>query len=177
MYLTIAVTQPRGKRSNSLAVDETVGDESHRAPDNVGAAVPFRRTGRGIRPTALAGAVAMRLCSGRGTKEFDVVALGRDCRARRPAVDARGTHSGDEPAVKPRVAALACPVALLVVEWKHVDHCGRCAAASLAEFRHERGRPLRVSQRRRQRPNQGPARQKAASADQGRRHCESATRK
>jgi hypothetical protein len=40
--MSLAVSEPAGQSRHAVPVDDAVGDEAHRAPDRVGAAVPFR---------------------------------------------------------------------------------------------------------------------------------------
>ena len=56
MKMALADGQTPGQAADTIAVDDPVGDQAHRSPDQVAAHVPFRRTRRGVRTTALAGA-------------------------------------------------------------------------------------------------------------------------
>ena len=120
MNLAIAVTETSRECANTIAVNKSVGDQPHGTSDDVGTTVPLWRPRRSIGAAALARPITMRLRRGGGTEEVDVLALRCDRRARRPTIDAGRAHSRDEPAIEPRVAALTGPVALVVVEWKHV---------------------------------------------------------
>ena len=47
--LPLAVAEARGESRDAVAVDDAVGDQAHRARDDVGARVPLGRAGRGVR--------------------------------------------------------------------------------------------------------------------------------
>ena len=68
--------EARGEPADAVAVHGAVGDQAHRAPGDVGAAVPGGRAGRGVRVAALAGAEALFLRGRRGPEEADVAAEG-----------------------------------------------------------------------------------------------------
>jgi hypothetical protein len=53
--MAIGVADPGGQATDALAVDDAVGDQPHRAADDVPAAVPLGRAGGGVGATALAG--------------------------------------------------------------------------------------------------------------------------
>ncbi len=120
VQVALAVAEPPCETAHAVALDDTVGDQSHRSGNDVLADVPFGRARRRIRPAPLAGAEAPLLGGGRRRVEFDVRALRGDRRAARTAVDARRTHGRDEPAVEPLVATLHSDVALVGIERRHV---------------------------------------------------------
>jgi hypothetical protein len=104
--LARAVAEPRREALDAALVDDAVRDQAHGAGDDVGADVPFRRAGAGVRAAALAGAEAGPLRGGRRRVEPHVLGLRRHDGAARPAVDAGGQDGGEEPAVEPGVLGL-----------------------------------------------------------------------
>ncbi len=103
--LSGAVAEPGGQAGDALAVHHAVGDQPHGPGDEVGALVPLRGAGAGVRAAALAGAEP-GLLGGEARVERHVLDLGRHHRAARAAVDAGGEHGGEEPAVEAGVLGL-----------------------------------------------------------------------
>ena len=64
VQVALAVAEPPREPGDALAVDDAVGDQPHRAADDVGAHVPLGRARRGVGPAALAGAEAGALRGG-----------------------------------------------------------------------------------------------------------------
>ena len=60
VQVPLGVAEPGGQPGHAVPVDHAVGDQPHRAADHVGADVPLRRAGRGVRPAAQAGPEARR---------------------------------------------------------------------------------------------------------------------
>ena len=106
VHVALGVAEPRGETADALAIDDAVGDQAHRAPDEVGAQVPLGRARRRVRAAALAGAKAGRLRGRGGREEAHVLAFGRARRAARAAVDPGRLHAAEDPAVKARIARL-----------------------------------------------------------------------
>ena len=52
--MALAVAEPAGEAGYAVAVDDAVGDEAHRAPDDVRAAIPLGRSRGCVRHAALA---------------------------------------------------------------------------------------------------------------------------
>src|SRR5260221_10165107 len=99
----MGVWEWRRRSRHGGAVAHVVRDEPPRPGDQVGPLVPLWRSGTRVGPASLAGPEA-GLLRGRGTgEEPHVLRLGRYHRAARPAVDPRGQHGREEPAVEPRV--------------------------------------------------------------------------
>jgi hypothetical protein len=92
-----------GEPGDPIALDDAVTDQPHGPTDGIGSYVPLRRSGRGIRQAAFAGAVAGGMSGCRGRVEGDVAPLRRDGRTRWAAVDAGGAHGDEEDAVEARV--------------------------------------------------------------------------
>ena len=109
------VADARRQPGHTLAVNGAVGDESHGPGHHVTPHVPFRRPRRGVGPTAFAGPESGLLC-GRGRRIKPHVAGERRAdRAAGPAIDLRGQHSRDEPAVEPGVLGLDGPIAAVEI--------------------------------------------------------------
>jgi hypothetical protein len=138
LELPSAVGEAVGQPVDPLAIDDAVGDEPEGAGHDVGPGVPFGRAGRGVGPTALAGAEpgGLRGCGRR--QEAHVLGPGRDDGATRPAVDPGGGHRGDEVTVEAAVVRLHGPHAALGVT-EHASQCAVGARRGLAGMRH-RGR-------------------------------------
>ena len=111
-----AVAEPCRQALDTLALDDAVGDEPHRAAGDVGRDVPARRARRGVReaPLARPEAGGLRRCG--GPVERHVADGRRAGRARRPAVDPGRVHRGVEDTVEPAVPAADRAVAGLDVE-------------------------------------------------------------
>ena len=113
VQVPLAVAEPAGEPGDALAVDDAVGDQPHRATDEVGPLVPLRRPGRRVGPAPLAGPEPGRL-GGRGGRRrtarsrASASAPGSSAGSRSRCV----VHRGEEPPVEPGVAALHRPVAL-----------------------------------------------------------------
>ena len=137
VQVAFAEAEPLREPGDAVAVDAAVGDQPHRAADDVGAHVPLRRTRRGVRPAALAGAEAGALRRGRGRQEAHVGALRRDGRAARAAVDPGRRDGGHEPAVEAAVLGADGAVALFEV-LDHGFHDGDPPRARLVVFGRER---------------------------------------
>jgi hypothetical protein len=104
--VTLAVAEAAGETDHALAVDDAVGDQPHRASDEIRAAVPLGRAGGRVRATALARAKPRRLGRGGGREEAHVLALGRTRRAARTAVDPGRLDPAEHPSVEPRILGL-----------------------------------------------------------------------
>ena len=68
-----AVAEAAGETGDAFAVDDTVGDQSHRPTDDIGPRFHSGEPGAGVGPAALAGPVAVLLRGGRREEELDVV--------------------------------------------------------------------------------------------------------
>ena len=120
--VSLADGEPPGDAADAFAIHEPVGDQSHRAPDEVPPYVPLRRARRGVRPAATTRPEPGPL-SRRGARvEPHVAAVGSPGRAARPAVDVGRRHGDVEPSVEPAVTTLHCAVAPLFVFDHHDDH-------------------------------------------------------
>jgi hypothetical protein len=109
LHLAHAVAEPGGQPRDPVAVDHPVGDQPHCPRHQVGALVPLRRTGAGVRPAPLAGAEASLLGRCGAGVEPHVLRLGRHHGAAGPAVDPGADHRDEKPAVEPGVLGLHRP--------------------------------------------------------------------
>jgi len=100
LELTAAVAEPRGQPGDALAVDDPVGDQSHRPRGQVGALVPLGGARGRVGPAPLAGSEPRLLGGGGARVEAHVGGSGRHDRAAGAAVDAGRHHRGEEPAVE-----------------------------------------------------------------------------
>jgi hypothetical protein len=123
MYMALGVAQLLRQAADAVAVDHAVGDQAHRATDQVGAGVPLGRPGRRVRAAALARAEAGLLSRRGRVEEADVRALRGARRAARTAVVAGRGHGDEDPAVEAGVARLDRAPELVGVE----DHVAKVA--------------------------------------------------
>jgi hypothetical protein len=137
VQVPLGVAEPARQPRHALAVDHAVTDQPHRTAHHVGADVPLRRAGSGVRAAAAAGPEAGPLRRGGARVEGDVLRLGCGGRAGRPAVDAGGSDGRVEPAVEPLVAAVHRPVAALEIQF-HAVESAPAASRWLAGFGHGR---------------------------------------
>ena len=139
MNVPLGVAEPPREPGDALAVDDAVGDQPHRAPDEVAAPVPLRRAGRRVGAAALARAEPGRLRSRGGAVEADVLALRRPRGAARPAVDPGRGDGAVDPAVEARVGRLdGLPEPVGIDD--HRSTLPRRTAAALAEIGRDLGR-------------------------------------
>ncbi len=136
--VAVAVAEPRGEPGHALAVDHAVGDQAHRAPDQVGAEVPLRGAGRGVGPAAPAGPEAGGLGGRGGRVESDVLSVGGSGGAAGSTVDAGGPHSRVEHPVEAGVLAAHRPVTGVFVH-PHALQSAASAARALAGIGHGSG--------------------------------------
>ena len=115
VQLSRAVAEPAGQSLDTLEVDDSVADETHRPRHGVRTQVPLGRPGGGIGPAAQAGPEPRLLGRGRGRVEAHVLPLGRPGGATRPAIDAGRRDRAKEPTVEAGVLALCRLVAALRV--------------------------------------------------------------
>ena len=104
--LAWGVPEVLGQAVHPAPVHDAVLDQSHGTRGEVGVDVPARRTRDGIGEAATAGAIAVLLGGRGGQDKRDIAGLGRDGRARWPAIDAGGAHRHEELTVEPGVACL-----------------------------------------------------------------------
>ncbi len=114
-HMPVAVAKPARQPFDTLTLDDSVGDQPHRAPDRIGSDIPLRRSGRRVGPAAPARAEPGVLCRRGGRVEQDVLALGGHRRAGRPAVDAGRLDADVEDAVEARVARRCGSITAFVV--------------------------------------------------------------
>jgi hypothetical protein len=108
VHVALGVAEPASEAANPLAIDQAVGDQAHRAPDEIRPQIPLGRARRGVRTAALAGAEAGSLrCRGR-REQAHVLTFGRARGTTRATVDAGGLHAAEHPAVEPWIARLDC---------------------------------------------------------------------
>ena len=120
------VADPRRQRIDSLAVDDAVGDQPHRAAGDVGGDVPLGAARGGVGQAALAGPEPGRLGRGRRRVELDVAqppasgpgtrggsrcrSCGPRCRRRRRSAGRASSPRGSRPrASSLRVAVVMAP--------------------------------------------------------------------
>ena len=108
--------QPARQPGDPVLIDVSVGDQPHRAGDEVGAGVPLRRAGARLRPAPAAGPESGRLRGPLMREEPHVLARRGAGRADRPAVDARAGDPDEEEPVEPGVAGDRGPVAGVEVQ-------------------------------------------------------------
>ena len=117
MPAPLAVPEAPREASDSVAVDNAVGDEPHRPADEIRATIPLRRSRSCIRPAALARSVAGGLRCGRRREQPHVLALGRLRRTARTAVDPGRPDGAEHPSVEARIASLErLPEAVRIVD-------------------------------------------------------------
>ena len=122
-----AVAEAQGQSRNAVPVHDAISDKAHRAPDDVGSAVPFGRAGCRVRHAALACPEAGPLGGCCGREKTHPRRPGGRRRTARPAVDARRGDRHKEPAVEAGVTAAHCQVPGLVVERRGDRRPGRPA--------------------------------------------------
>ncbi len=109
VHVTLGVAEPAREADDALAVDQAVGDQPHRAPDEIRAQIPLGRARRRVRAAALASAKANRLRGGGGHEQAHVLAFGRARRTARAAVDAGRLHpQNTHPSKRGSHASMAC---------------------------------------------------------------------
>ena len=76
VHVTLGVAEAAGETAHALAIHHAVGDQTHRAPDQVRAQIPLRRSRRRVRTAALARPKAGGLSRRRGRKKSTFSRLG-----------------------------------------------------------------------------------------------------
>ena len=111
LQLAGGVAEVGREAADAFPIHRAVGDQAHRAPDDVTAHIPFGRAGRRVGTAALAGPEARPLRRRRGRIEPNVARKRRPDGAAGPAIDPGRQHRRDEPAVEPGVLRLDRPIA------------------------------------------------------------------
>lgn len=121
--IQVALSRPQGVSQPAQAdtVEDTIGDQPHRARCQVVANLPFWRPGCGIRPATLTGPQPGTLRSRSRRMECDVVTFRWAGRAAGTAIDSGRVHPDHDPAVEAGVLAQHRVVATVEIG----DH-GRC---------------------------------------------------
>ena len=87
MHVALGVAKPPREAANAFAVDHAVGDQPHRASDEIRAQIPLGRARSRVRAAALACAKAGRLRGGSRHEQANVLASGRARGTARATVD------------------------------------------------------------------------------------------
>jgi hypothetical protein len=110
-----AVAETARQAGDALAVHNTIGNQTHRAPHDIRARIPLRRSRGGLGPATPARPKPGRLRSRGGREEQHVAALGHTSGATGPAIDPGGRHPDVDDAVEALVAAFDRTVATFEV--------------------------------------------------------------
>ena len=113
MQMPLAEAELRSQSRDPAVVDDAPRDQGHGPRDEIAAGIPSRSSWERLGTAALAWAKARVPGAQRSRKEADIFGSRRRGRAARPAEDPGGPHPGEEPAVKPSVAGLHGPIAIL----------------------------------------------------------------
>jgi hypothetical protein len=116
VQVALGVAEPPREAGHALAIDNAVGDQSHRAAHEVRARVPLWRARHGVRPAAHARAEAGGLSGGGAREEAHVLGLRLPRGAARAAVDPCCRDGCEEPTVESGVSGFNGAEAVLEVE-------------------------------------------------------------
>lgn len=113
--LSVAVVEVGGQSTDAVSVNDAVGNQSHRSPDEVGTSVPLRGARGGIWSASFAGPKPCELGCGCRAMEANVGPLWGDGWAAGPTVDAGGGHCCEEPAVESGILPQHSPVTSVII--------------------------------------------------------------
>jgi hypothetical protein len=116
--MTLTISESPGQAGDPLAIDDTVRNEPHRSPQEIGTDVPFWGSRGCVRPAPTAGAKPRRLGRSRGRIETNICPLWRDRGTARSTINFCCRDGGIEPPIEAMVATFKSSIAA----FKVLDH-------------------------------------------------------